>query len=449
MVAETRGGHSPIPFIQHPLIATPAPHMNLDTSHTFAQTQDREDPLASFRNGFHIPQFKGGDCIYLCGNSLGLQPKSVVTAIENELDTWKSMGVEGHFKGSFPWFHYHKFLKPTLVELTGALDQTEVTPMGSLSANLHFMLATFYQPDQHRYKIIVEAGAFPSDLYALETQCLFHGYDPNTAIIEVSPKPGAHILETTDIVNCIEKHADQLAMVLFSGVQYYSGQRFEIGPITEAGHQAGAMVGWDLAHAIGNVPLSLHQDEVDFAVWCSYKYLNSGPGGTAGIFVHQKHGGNTKLKRLGGWWGHHEQERFHMKKGFKPITGADGWQLSNANVLSMAAQKASLEIFKQANIDRIRKKSLLLTGYLETLLMKLSSESGVFEIITPENPEQRGAQLSLLFHQQGREVFQGLKEQGVIVDWREPGSIRVAPAPLYNTFEDVFQFCEILKRLIE
>ena len=422
--------------------------MTFEASLEFALKMDQQDPLAGFRRQFHIPQHADKDCIYLCGNSLGLQPKSVVDAIGSELDHWKRLGVEGHFQGKHPWVDYHKYLKPGLVALTGAADATEVTPMGSLTSNLHLLLASFYIPYRSRFKVIMESGAFPSDQYALETQCLLHGLNPNTAIIEVAPEPGAHTLKTTDIINCIDKHADQLALVLLSGVQYYSGQLFDIGQITAAGHQAGAMVGWDLAHAIGNVPLHLHRDEVDFAVWCSYKYLNSGPGGTAGIFVHQRHGKNTQLKRLGGWWGHDETERFQMKKGFKPMIGADGWQLSNANVLSMAAQKASLDLFIEAGIERIRSKSLSLTGYLEFLLKEIAADCEIFQIITPENPEERGAQLSLLFQQRGQEIYQGLKENGVVVDWREPDTIRAAPVSLYNSLEEVFQFSEIITQSV-
>jgi kynureninase len=334
------------------------------------------------------------------------------------------------------------------VALTGALDTTEVTPMGSLTTNLHLMMVSFYQPTKQRYKIIMESGAFPSDQYAFETQCRFHGFDPDQAIIEIAPAQGHHTLDTAHIVSSIQEQGDQLALVLLSGVQYYSGQLFDIEKITSAGHDAGAKVGWDLAHAIGNVPLYLNEHQVDFAVWCSYKYLNSGPGGTAGIFVHQRHHSRPDLPRFGGWWGYPEQQRFEMKKGFEPMAGSDGWQLSNANVLSMASQKASLDLFLEAGIDKIRGKSLRLTGYLEFLLDEVSSGKDRFRIITPGKPDERGAQLSLLFSENGTLIFKGLADAGVVVDWREPNLIRVAPAPLYNTFEEVYQFCQILKTLI-
>lgn len=423
--------------------------MNFESSLEFAKKLDATDPLAGFRNKFSIPKFQGKETIYLCGNSLGLQPKTTSDYIAAELEDWKNLGVEGHFHSKHPWFEYHKFLKGALVALTGANSLQEVTPMGSLTTNLHLLLVSFYKPGKTRFKILMESGAFPSDQYAIETQCLFHGFDPNQAIIEVTPGAGSHILKTADIIRCIEENQDQLALVLFSGIQYYSGQFFDIESITKAGHHAGAIVGWDLAHAIGNVPLFLHRHQVDFAVWCTYKYLNSGPGATAGIFVHENHGKKPEgLQRFGGWWGHHEEERFQMKKGFKPMAGADGWQLSNANVLSMAAQKASLDIFEEAGINRIREKSLILTGFLEFLLLELAETTSSFSIITPFNPQERGAQLSLLFRKQGRQVFQGLTDHGMVVDWREPDTIRVAPVALYNSYQEVFEFAQVLKSLL-
>lgn len=412
----------------------------------FAKELDRQDPLREFRDQFLYPEIDSKKIIYFCGNSLGLQPKKTIDYLQIELEDWKNLAVEGHFQGTNPWFEYHKFLKKGLVELTGAIDGQEVTPMGSLTSNLHLMMVSFFRPTNQRYKIIMESGAFPSDQYAVETQCRFHGLDPADAVIELAPKPGEYILETTDVINCIEENRRQLALVLMSGIQYYSGQLFDIETITRAGHQAGAMVGWDLAHAIGNVPLSLHEQQVDFAVWCSYKYLNSGPGGTGGIFVHQRHGRNVDLPRFGGWWGHAEEERFQMKKGFIPMVGSDGWQLSNANVLSMAAQKASLDIFLAAGIDNIRKKSLLLTGYLNYLLQKEEEGSGIFQVITPE--ESHGCQLSLLFHERGKQIFQELSNQSIVVDWREPNCIRVAPVPLYNSFQEVFEFSQKLEKLM-
>lgn len=420
--------------------------MIFEKSINFAEELDRQDPLKAFRDQFLYPEINGKKTIYFCGNSLGLQPKKTIDHLQTELEDWKNLAVEGHFRGTNPWFEYHKFLKKGLVELTGAKDGLEVTPMGSLTSNLHLMMVSFFRPTNQRYKIIMESGAFPSDQYAVETQCRFHGLDPADAVIELAPKPGAYILETADVINCIEENRERLALVLMSGIQYFSGQLFDIETITRAGHQAGAMIGWDLAHAIGNVPLFLHDQQVDFAVWCSYKYLNSGPGGTAGIFVHENHGRNGSLPRFGGWWGHAEEERFQMKKGFKPMTGSDGWQLSNANILSMAAQKASLDIFLAAGIDNIRKKSLLLTGYLNYLLQEAAMGSGIFQVITPK--ENRGCQLSLWFHDKGKRIFQELLDQSIIVDWREPNCIRVSPVPLYNSFQEVFEFSQVLKKLL-
>ncbi|HEX6893305.1 MAG TPA: kynureninase, partial [Chryseolinea sp.] len=311
------------------------------------------------------------------------------------------------------------------------------------------MMVSFYNPSPQRYKIITEAGAFPSDQYAFESQIKFHGYDPGRSLIELKPRDGEHILRTEDIVASIKAHANELALVIFGGVQYYTGQLFDLKTITEAGHAAGANVGFDLAHAIGNVPLSLHDDDVDFAVWCSYKYLNSGPGSIAGIFVHERHAQNFDLPRFAGWWGHNEKERFLMEKGFKPMPGADGWQLSNVPVFQGAAHIAALEIFQQTTITALRKKSLLLTGYLEFLLNDFDPDQKYYRIITPRDPAQRGCQLSLLLQDHGKKIFKGLLQGGVILDWREPNVIRLAPVPLYNSFQDVFRFVEILKTSIK
>ena len=422
--------------------------MTFEKSIHYAKKLDRHDPLRAFREQFLYPEIKGKKTIYFCGNSLGLQPKKTIDYLKTELEDWKNLGVEGHFHGTNPWFEYHKLLKKGLVELTGAKNGQEVTPMGSLTSNLHLMMVSFFRPTQQKYKIIMESGAFPSDQYAIETQCRFHGLNPADTVIELAPKPGAYILETADITNCIEENREQVALVLMSGIQYFTGQLFDIEMITEASHRAGAMVGWDLAHALGNVPLHLHHHQVDFAVWCSYKYLNSGPGGTGGIFVHERHGKNVDLPRFGGWWGHTEEERFQMKKGFQPMVGSDGWQLSNANVLSMAAQKASLDIFLAAGIENLRKKSLLLTGYLNYLLLELAADSGIFQVITPEDHESHGCQLSLFFHDRGKHVFQALSDQLIIVDWREPNCIRATPVPLYNSFQEVFEFSQALKKLL-
>ena len=416
--------------------------MKFENSLRFAKKLDETDPLKSFRSKFHIPRAGKKQALYFTGNSLGLQPKAAKQYVDQELNDWATQGVEGHFHAKRPWLYYHKFAKKALAELVGA-KPVEVVAMNQLTVNLHLMMVSFYQPTSKRYKIIAEAGAFPSDQYALESQIRFHGLDPDAALIELQPRKGEYILRTEDILQTIEHHASELALVMLSGVQYYTGQWFDIARITKAGHNAGACVGFDLAHAVGNVPLNLHRDKVDFAVWCSYKYLNSGPGGVAGAFVHEKHGHDFALKRLSGWWGHSEKERFRMEKGFKPMPGVDGWQLSNFPVLSGAAHLASLEIFQQAGMKALRKKSLLLTGYLEYLLRQIDPESRHFKVITPPNPVERGCQLSILIGRNGRRIFNALTRSGVVADWREPDVIRIAPVPLYNTFVEVYQFARI------
>ena len=324
----------------------------------------------------------------------------------------------------------------------------EVVAMNSLTTNLHLMMVSFYQPQGRRYKIMIEEGAFPSDQYAVASQVRFHGYDPEDAIIELKPGENAYTLETKDILHAIEENADELALVMLGGVQYYTGQLFDMQSITKKGAEVGAYVGFDLAHAVGNVPLALHAWEVDFAVWCGYKYLNSGPGGVSGIFVHEKHAESPDLPRFAGWWGHNEAERFQMKKGFQPMYGADGWQLSNAAVFAMSAQCASLEIFEEAGIDALRKKSIQLTGFLAFLLEHSAQKSNFFDIITPKEPSERGCQLSLFFHQKGKDVYQAITEAGVIADWREPNVIRIAPVPLYNSFEEVYHFAAIVEEVL-
>jgi kynureninase len=418
--------------------------MKYESSLSFANGLDKKDPLKSFRSQFHIPKLKGKPSIYFTGNSLGLQPTSTKKFIDEELTDWKTLGVEGHFHAKRPWLYYHKFSKKILSQLVGA-KPIEVVAMNQLTVNLHLMMTSFYQPSPTRFKILTEAGAFSSDQYAFESQLKSHGLNPDVALIELKPRSGEFILRTEDILQSIKENSDQLALVTFGAVQYYTGQFFDIPTITKAAHQAGARVGFDLAHAIGNVPLQLHKDDVDFAVWCSYKYLNSGPGGVAGAFVHEKHATNFNLKRLAGWWGHQEKERFQMKKGFLPMPGADGWQLSNFSVLSGAALQASLAIFEKATIKNLRKKSLLLTDYLEFLLLQMDPQENHFKVITPTNPEARGCQLSILMKKNGRKIFDKVMKAGVIADWREPDVIRVAPVPLYNSFEDVFRFSEILK----
>ncbi|MBS1506137.1 MAG: kynureninase [Bacteroidetes bacterium] len=421
--------------------------MKFEASLQFARKLDKEDPLRSFRSQFYLPKVKGKPAIYFTGNSLGLQPKITKKFISEELNDWASLGVEGHFHAKRPWLHYHQFSKKALAKIVGA-KSTEVVAMNQLTVNLHLLLVSFYKPTATKYKILTEAGAFSSDQYAFESQVKFHGLDPEKAIIELSPRAGEHTLRTEDIVQAIEKHKDELALVVFGAVQYYTGQFFGLRKITEAGHNAGAFVGFDLAHAIGNVPLQLHQHNVDFATWCGYKYLNSGPGGMSGVFVHEMHATNFDLPRFAGWWGHNPRERFQMKKGFQPMTGADGWQVSNFPIMSGAVQLASLEIFEKAGMSNLRKKSILLTGYLEFLLTSIENFNQHFTIITPPSKTERGCQLSLLMKKNGKRVFEKITADGVIADWREPDVIRVAPVPLYNTFEDVFQFYQRFKNAI-
>jgi len=422
--------------------------MKFQSSLSFAKKLDKQDALRSYRSKFHLPKMNGKTAIYFAGNSLGLQPKSVKNFIDEELNDWAEFGVEGHTQSKRPWLYYHKFSKKALAQLVGA-KPIEVVAMNQLTVNLHLMLTSFYQPTKTQYKILTEASAFPSDQYALESQVKFHNHSPNEAIIELHPRKGEFTLRTEDILKAIEENKDELALVILGAVQYYTGQFFDIKKITDAAHNVGAYIGFDLAHAIGNVPLQLHKHEVDFAVWCGYKYLNSSPGGMAGIFVHEKHAQNFNLPRFAGWWGHNERERFQMEKGFKPMPGADGWQLSNFPVLSGAAQLASLEIFDEVGMNALHKKSLLLTGYLEYLLKSISQHENYFSIITPSNSNERGCQLSLLMTKNGKKVFDKITKAGVIVDWREPNVIRTAPVPLYNSFEEVFLFSEIFKNAIQ
>lgn len=417
--------------------------MNFSSDKEYALEQDRKDPLAGYRSQFFIPQHNGQDTVYFTGNSLGLQPKTAEAALEQELKDWRELGVEGHFHGKNPWFHYHKFLTEKSARLVGA-NQSEVVVMNNLTVNLHLMMVSFYRPTAERFKIVMEASAFPSDQYAMETQVRFHGFDPEEAIIEVAPKPGETSLRTEDIVSVIEEHGDSVALVMFSGVQYYTGQFFNIPVITEAAHKVGALAGWDLAHAAGNVELNLHDDNVDFAVWCTYKYLNSGPGSVSGVFVHEKHGNSPELPRFAGWWGHDEESRFQMKKGFIPEKGAAGWQISNAPVFNMAIHNASLKIFDEVGMKKLNEKSKVLNAYLEFIVLDAAKKNDKlsFDIITPE---ERGCQLSILTGSNGKQLFDYLMENGVIVDWREPNVIRMAPVPLYNSFEDVYRFGELLR----
>jgi kynureninase len=420
--------------------------MHYENTEAFAAQMDSEDSLATFRDKFYIPQHNGQDTVYLTGNSLGLQPKTARAAVEQEFADWQEFGVEGHFKGKNPWFSYHHFLTENAAKIVGA-KPNEVVVMNNLTVNLHLMMVSFYRPTATRYKIVMEAGAFPSDQYAMETQVRHHGFDPNDAIIELTPREGEHYLRTEDILKTIEEHGESIATVMMGGVNYYTGQAFDMQAITATAHKVGAMCGFDLAHAAGNLLLKLHDWDVDFAVWCSYKYLNSGPGGTSGAYVHERHGNNPDLVRFAGWWGHDEKERFLMEKGFKPMQGAQGWQLSNAQVFPMAIHKASLEIFAEAGMENLRAKADKLTGYLEYILDQLTaSGKHTFTIITPRDPKDRGCQLSVFVKENGKALFDYLTENGVIADWREPNVIRMAPVPMYNSFLDIYRLGQIMER---
>jgi kynureninase len=376
-------------------------------------------------------------------------PKSAREYIETELNDWAEMGVEGHFEAVRPWKPYHHFLKEKAARVVGAIP-SEVVVMNNLTSNLHFMMVSFFRPQGKRTKIVCEGGAFPSDQYALESQLKFHGLDPNEHLIELHPRAGEHTLHLEDVLNTLESHRDEIALVMMGGVNYYTGQFFDLKSITDKAHEIGAVAGFDLAHAAGNLPLQLHDWNVDFAVWCSYKYLNSGPGGTSGCFVHQRHENNPELPRFAGWWGHKEDERFLMKKGFIPMVGADGWQLSNAQILPMAAHLASLEIFDEVGMNRLREKSLKLSGFAHFLLNRVATEfpNAQIEVITPANEHERGCQVSLLAGPRGKELFNALHAKGVLTDWREPNVIRFAPVPLYNRFEEVFEVYEVMHGIL-
>ncbi|WP_231459569.1 kynureninase [Pedobacter sp. Leaf132] len=414
--------------------------MNFENNLAFAKHLDETDSLKEFRSEFLFPKHKNGEFIYLCGNSLGLQPKVAREVLNRQLDNWANYAVEGWFDGEEPWMFYHKALKNLMAPIVGA-SPMEVCPMNTLTVNLHLLMVSFYQPKGKRFKIIMEGGAFPSDQYAIESQVKFHGFNPNEAIIEVFPREGEEILRNEDIVAKIKENGEEIALVLFGGINYYTGQWYDMEKITTAGHDVGAIVGWDLAHAAGNVPLQLHNWDVDFACWCSYKYQNSGPGGISGIFVHQKHHNNTSLNRFAGWWGYQESKRFKMEKGFVAEAGADGWQVSCTQVMPMALYHASLQIFDKAgNVEALRNKSISLTGYLEFIINQVNKEINLlqFKIITPKNPIDRGSQLSIIAAQKGKEIFDGLIDFGVLGDWREPNVIRLSPIPLYNSFEDIY-----------
>jgi kynureninase len=423
--------------------------MNFQNTLVFAKESDSKDSLKSFRNKFFIPQHNGKDCIYFTGNSLGLQAKTTSQYVQQELDDWTKLGVEGHFQAKNPWMPYHEIFPKQLSKIVGC-KENEVVVMNQLTVNLHLLMVTFYRPTKQRYKIICEAKAFPSDQYAFESQVRYHGFDPDDAIVEVIPREGEYTLRTEDILSIIEQNKHSTALVLFGGVNYYTGQLFDMKSITEAAHDIGAYAGFDLAHAAGNVELHLHDRNVDFACWCSYKYLNSGPGGVAGVYIHERHASNTELPRFAGWWGYTKETRFKMEKGFEAIPTAEGWQLSNAPILAMAAHKASLDIFEEAGMEKLHEKRKQLSGYLHFILNAINSsqKEKVLEIITPADEKERGCQVSILMLKRGRETFDELTKQGVVADWREPDVIRVAPVPLYNSFEDVYKFGLLVNQLI-
>jgi kynureninase len=419
--------------------------MNFSTDESFAKQLDADDSLRAFRDKFHIPLGKDNKpLIYFAGNSLGLMPKSARTIVEEELDNWAKLGVDAHLEGGTPWYTYHEAVRESTARIVGARP-LEVICMNSLTVNLHLMMATFYRPTKSRFKILMEEPAFPSDTYAIKTQIAHHGLNPKEALILARPRRGQFTIQTEDIVDLIETHADHLALVMFAGVNFFTGQLFDVQAITRAAQGHEIVVGFDLAHAIGNVPISLHDWNVDFAVWCSYKYLNAGPGAVAGAFVHERHATNTKLPRFAGWFGNDPSTRFrlHLEPEFMPVPSADGWQISNPPIFSMAPLRASLGVFDNAGgMEPLRAKSVKLTGYLEFLLTEIGSKR--FSVITPRNSDERGCQLSILAHEHPRELLKELEAGGVKCDFREPNIIRVAPTPLYNTFYEVWRFARIL-----
>ncbi len=414
----------------------------MNTTLSFAEERDRQDELALFRDKFCIPKAAdGSDVIYFCGNSLGLMPKTTETYIRQELEDWKNMGVEGHIHAKNPWMPYHEILTSKMAGIVGCLP-SEVVVMNGLTVNLHLMMVSFYRPDKTRYKIVTDYSPFPSDRYAIASQIQFHGYDPADGIIELKPSDGQDIVTMEHIEEVLQKHGHEIALIMIGGVNYYTGQAYPIREITRLGHQHGCMVGFDLAHAAGNLALNLHDDGPDFAAWCSYKYLNSGPGALSGCFVHERHHNNDGIPRFAGWWGHDKQTRFKMGDTFAPIHTAEAWQLSNPPIFQMAAINASLDIFAEAGIDRLRQKSERLTGYLQTLLD--AENSPYIEVITPRDTQQRGCQLSIRVRNSDKSLFTWLTKQHVVADWREPDVIRIAPVPLYNSFRDVWHFSRLL-----
>ena len=420
--------------------------MTYQNSLDYAKQLDQEDPISYLRNEFHIPRDKQGkEWLYFTGNSLGLQPKITSKYIEQELDDWANFGVEGHFEAKNPWLSYHELLTDTMAKVVGA-KPIEVVVMNTLTTNLHLLMVSFYQPSKTKYKIIIESDAFPSDRYAVQSQLSFHGFDPEEALIEWKPKEGKELLELEDLKSILDSQGDDVALLLIGGVNYYTGQYLDIKKIAELGHAKKCMVGIDLAHGAGNIQPNLHDSSIDFAAWCTYKYLNSGPGSLSGLFVHEKHAQRKDLPRFAGWWNHNKETRFNMRQPFDVMSGAEGWQLSNPPILSMAAIKASLDIFEKVGMDALVKKSKKLTGFFEYLVNEIASDT--IKIITPTNPNERGCQLSLQVKNTDKNLHKKLTENNIITDWREPDVIRCAPVPMYTSFEDVYHMVTILESLL-
>ena len=419
--------------------------MTFENTLEFAQQLDSQDQLNKYQEEFIFPKVNGKKVIYFTGNSLGLQPKRTKKYVDEVMNDWANLAVEGHFYAKKPWWDYHERFADPLSNIVGALP-SEVTVMNTLTVNLHLLMVSFYRPTKTRYKIICEEKAFPSDQYMFQSQVHFHGLKTEDAIVEIKRREGEHNIRLEDVLSKIDEVGDELALVLIGGVNYYTGQVFDMKTITAAGHKAGAYVGWDLAHAAGNVKLELHDWNVDFAAWCSYKYMNSGPGNASGCFVHEKHHHNSELPRFAGWWGHNKERRFKMEPVFDPVHGADGWQISNLPVLSLAPYLAAVEMFDEIGMDALIQKRDLITSYLEFILHEIDNEvESSFEIITPSNPAERASQLSVLLHGEGRSLFDYLMKNGVITDWREPNVIRLAPVPLYSSYTDMYVFGQILK----
>ncbi|MCD8529349.1 MAG: kynureninase [Flavobacterium sp.] len=423
--------------------------MTFQNTREFAQSLDAQDELRKYRDEFHFPHVNGKQVIYFTGNSLGLQPKRTKAYVDEVMNDWANMAVEGHFYADKPWWDYQERFAAPLSDIVGA-KPSEVGVMNTLTVNLHLLMVSFYNPTPQKYKIICEEKAFPSDQYMFQSQVKFHGYDPKDAIVEIKRREGEANIRLEDVLAKIDEIGNELALVLIGGVNYYTGQVFDMKTITAAGQKYGAYVGWDLAHAAGNIKLNLHDWNVDFAAWCSYKYMNSGPGNASGFFVHEKHHNDKELKRFAGWYGHNKERRFKMEPDFDPVHGADGWQISNLPILSLAPYLASVEMFAEVGMDKLIAKRNLITSYLEFILHEIDREleEAEFEILTPSNQEERGCQLSVYLHGQGRELFDRLMKNGVITDWREPNVIRLAPAPFYCSFEDMYEFGQILKQLI-